>query len=354
MSNFEDLRSQLEQRLGTQLPGGVWGYLAEEGLIEKTMKREIPLSHLENLARALLAEPSHPIPMLSTADIAQALKRENPRQAIISRLLATEAEKELQVEEFRAKVMGGRLMPWEEVHEWIQQQALKDGPLPSWYYPEMRVPPAYQEQYLDAPTGQEPSLEFPPIAPKVVSKKYQVRELKYGVLAGSWPKRSVAVVEGKPLEQLRVLSLRLADKYRWMEEQAAIFVLTGLTPFVDSLTFEIALKEVATASRIILIVDPALPPEELADSYRAIRQMAGGSRQREMSKKHLVLALFAATRPKGETWAAGMIRWNREHPEWAYQHETNFGRDAGSAQRRLLYPSYHIQAEEDNGEESER
>ncbi len=59
-----------------------------------------------------------------------------------------------------------------------------------------------------------------------------------------------------------------------------------------------------------------------------------GRRPREISPKHLELALFTAER-EGEPLAVRMTTWNAQHPEWAYSQITNFGRDSREAVRRL-------------------
>lgn len=52
-----------------------------------------------------------------------------------------------------------------------------------------------------------------------------------------------------------------------------------------------------------------------------------------------------------------MAEWNQQYPQWAYQEDTNFARDANLVTRRLLDPEIRHQEwwkEPGNGEESER
>ena len=87
-----------------------------------------------------------------------------------------------------------------------------------------------------------------------------------------------------------------------------------------------------------MTVDPALSPREVADYYRERREEIVGKRHRDLSEKHMQLALSAATRPEGQTLGQSMEIWNQEHPDWSYKAVTNFGKDCKNALRRLLHP----------------
>ncbi len=60
-----------------------------------------------------------------------------------------------------------------------------------------------------------------------------------------------------------------------------------------------------------------------------------------MEAKHLQLAIFLSTHPEGP-WRERMEAWNAEHeaehPGWHYRNESQFGRDATHARRRILDP----------------
>jgi hypothetical protein len=89
-----------------------------------------------------------------------------------------------------------------------------------------------------------------------------------------------------------------------MPEQAATFVLTGLIPYA-------------------------------AAAESALQQMQiRGRRAREMSVKHLELAVFTEQHA-GEPLAVRMAAWNAEYPEWAYQRDTNFYWDSQQVVKRL-------------------
>jgi hypothetical protein len=156
----------------------------------------------------------------------------------------------------------------------------------------------------------------------------------------------------------------LADRYTWSEGQATTFVLTGHPPFVSSVGSVMRLRDHEALSRITLHVDPALSPQDVAAAYRRVRRTVVPGRHRELSRKHLFLALLAGHKTKATTWAEVMEEWNRnmgrQHPDWRYDQVTNFARDGALAVRRLMHPNYRLPGdgqevaevsdeEEDNG-----
>jgi hypothetical protein len=139
------------------------------------------------------------------------------------------------------------------------------------------------------------------------------------------------------LERLRQLCERLAKQYGWAEAQATTFVLTGEAPLISTITHNLKERELPSLTRIVLEIDPTLAPKEVGEYYRRIRQEVVGARHREMTDKHLQLALFAAMRPDGETWAKRMAEWNETYPaEWEYEDSAQFAHDCIQARKRLL------------------
>lgn len=87
---------------------------------------------------------------------------------------------------------------------------------------------------------------------------------------------------------------------RW---QATVFVLTGLIPLAEKYVESVVTKR--------------------------------GRRSREMTHKHLELAVFTIMH-EGETLAARMAEWNSVYPRWAYRTVEHFGGDSRLAVRRLV------------------
>ena len=108
------------------------------------------------------------------------------------------------------------------------------------------------------------------------------------------------------------------------------------TPTIPTFAIRYEEKDLTALSRVTLAIDPALSPMEVALRYREARKRYIPSKHRSMSDKHTALVLFMNSRPAAETYAQSMAAWNREHQNWKYSRETNFGRDVQAARRRLL------------------
>lgn len=138
--------------------------------------------------------------------------------------------------------------------------------------------------------------------------------------------------------RLKKICTFLAQRYRWTEEQAQHFVLTGTIPAsppVFTATLEkSALSEVL--DRLVLIVDPLLAPEQVAKLYRTVRQPVRKRRARTMSQKHVYLAYYALRLRPYLPWSQMMDHWNQAYPDWAYKEASNFGRDCNVALRAIL------------------
>jgi hypothetical protein len=161
--------------------------------------------------------------------------------------------------------------------------------------------------------------------------------------------------EGGVLEELRELSEALAEVYGWHAGQATTFVLTGLVPLLALVEVRFKQRPMQVASRIVVEADPALSPKEVAEAYRSVRQQVLGPRHRELTRKHLLLAYVAATKPASMSWSQLMGEWNAQigqlHPEWRYDQVTNFARDGRRAIERVLNPDYQAQWVSSSSEE---
>jgi hypothetical protein len=162
-----------------------------------------------------------------------------------------------------------------------------------------------------------------------------IKTLKYARPDG-WVGR-VPTVVGNLLDRLRLLSERLAEKYKWTDGQATAFVLADRIPLIGSLDITLKRNSNPLFSRIVLEVDPTLSPREIAEAYRRKRLEIMPKRYRNLSEKHIQLALFNAEQSKGRTWGVKMAEWNKtQPPEWAYKDVGNFSHDSLEARRHLL------------------
>jgi hypothetical protein len=169
--------------------------------------------------------------------------------------------------------------------------------------------------------------------------------LAYGVpevpveIPGQLEERKIPSVDGGKLEQLRRLSVWLANQYGWTEAQATTFIVTGLPPLRLPITVRTEQKERLPGLSVIqLTVDPGVSPKEVADAYLEERKRLLGTRHRDLTEKHLALAVFVATQPPQRSWADRMVLWNKLSAGrgWGYTQVANFSHDCLQAQRRLL------------------
>jgi hypothetical protein len=269
-------------------------------------------------------------------------------------LLAQQAAKDKQVQSFRQEVLGGKLLEHSEVEGWIHEQANTDGPITWW----IKIPVVVS---LDGPIvtemPRELRAEYGDIARwKMEDPRYPIPELKleewryidYSVPGVPWMRSQLATPRGI-LERLWNVSDHLNNPhysskcpaYPWNRGQATMFVLTGLYPQVRAMSSRVLDSPyLRGATRIVLTVDPAVSPAELAKRYQEVRTRVIPQRYRSLSAKHLLLAAFIAERPDEETWEQKRLEWNKQYPQYRYGQATNFRRDASRAITHLLNPKY--------------
>jgi hypothetical protein len=252
----------------------------------------------------------------------------------VSQIAARVAGEDREVIAFRRRYLKDGLLAWEAVEGWIKHESAAAGP-PS-VYVETVLPDGHE---LDA--GREATRFMPPLD-TVMGVTTSARMLAYTRPGGTWTQQ-VPTVARTSLESLRHLSAGLSKAHAWTEAQATVFVLTGITPYIDAIRMTTGRApirdgvECGWGGRIVLTIDPALAPEEVADAYREARRHQGVDKLRQISRRHAILGSW--TFDRDEPWADQMREWNSEHPEWVYTAVSNFRRDAARAQRRLMYPA---------------
>lgn len=270
------------------------------------------------------------------------------RQHAVSRVLAASLAEDLTIWEpitrFRREHLSGTLLAWKAVERWVAERKESDGP-PSYWLSEV---PISQEQIArgreTAPVGHT-TLSVTVTVPLPSSPQddgnsgigmLEQRLLEYLVphrVNPTW----TFVAAGGVLDALRQISENLAPAHPhdpqadstlrpwWTRAQATTFVLTGLAPFVTGY------------KAIDLDFDPTVPLDQIVEQVAQARRALVGERARELSPKHLHLAVFSAERPD-EPWQARQEAWNTIYPQWAYpgKQKSNFIRDSLAAKRRLL------------------
>lgn len=128
---------------------------------------------------------------------------------------------------------------------------------------------------------------------------------------------------GVDLKKLRGLARSLAKYYRWREEDAAWFVLTGDEPPVFLISATIHKTDrvdeyYPQTARITITADPSVDARVLGKVYSAAQRQLNGGDNRELSRKTLDVARFVARQIKEgnrESWQKLTDRWNRENRE---------------------------------------
>lgn len=212
----------------------------------------------------------------------------------LSLLLANEADGDSQVRGFRRAHLPHGLVDLDEVHRWVETRSAAK-------------PTIYG-------TGEVPRRDMPdvrrgrPIA--VVVGDVHWKTVKYP-LDGWVGERSTT--RGTPLDELRLLTERLADTYPWQPAQATAFVLSGATPVAQVLTTG-SPSPAKSRATVTITADLDLPVEAVAAAYLRARVAAKGAKPRLPSAKGVELVIHAEERP-GASVHALRQSWNREHAD---------------------------------------
>jgi len=256
------------------------------------------------------------------------------RAEVVSLLRAREAAADLGVQAFREQHLGRKLLKSSDVEAWVNEEAAKSGP-PTWWLRGIPVPSNRKlRQRLDNKAG---VFTVPPlcISRERPAEGCQLHLLRYGV-PGAPRLRVVPTVAGSVLEELRVTSATLAKRVGWSEAAAVLFILTGATPLMEPIDW---ILEV-TRGRVVLEIDAAMTPREVADAYLEARRALTEERPRMLSEKHLALATWIAEQPLNDLRSSKerMRAWNKGKRKrgWTYNRPENFARDVEAAERRLL------------------
>lgn len=355
--NVEDIRGKINAHLGTRpLNEREWHLLVRNRYIEEIQDQGESISNAVKYVREMRwsQEPTdesqqsnHP-QMLSKEEA----KAHPDRSFALSLLLYEEATKDAEVIAFRTEVLANKLLNREMVPAWIQQQAKMDGE-PTLWLELAEIPVARDDAMETVRKGTYIQKGPANLAVKTIKGHF----LKYGG-RDDWTLAVPTCIDGM-LERLRKLSERLAREYGWQEAQATLFVLTGAVPIISPIqithhmergplqfTHTKQREPLYIRQRIVLDVDPAVSPQEVAKHYhlkrkeieaRRKRKEIEATRTRPLTEKHLRLATFDAERLREESWAKKLAEWNRtQRPEWGYNDRRRFAHECLQARRRLL------------------
>lgn len=241
-------------------------------------------------------------------------------------LFALQAGHEEDVRRYRETFLGGTLLNPEKVDSWISEH-LESQRTPGTFGPITIVFGGRARRLL--------------LRTDLDTEHSGLTSLEYSVPGSSTTKLVVTDHEGGPLDSLQQVAEALSSRYPWSVGQATLFVLTGRPPIVETVIAKLSKTpdEDPTGVRVVMSVDPTVPPERVASEYAALRRDVLARRHRPLSEKHARLTAFVAVR-EHESWPDRRLAWNNAHPQWAYsdRESRNFVRDALKAKARLLNP----------------
>lgn len=157
------------------------------------------------------------------------------------------------------------------------------------------------------------------------------------VLWGIAETRRTMVAADSPAADLHRVAADLATFYGWQENQAVAFVLCDGVPIHSPLRVTHRFRSIPAASRIVLDIDPTLPPTEVEAMYREARKTFGRGRYRELSERALHAVAFALEHDEmGQNEMC--TEWNDAHPDWTYPNGQAFARAVRETTNRILNP----------------
>lgn len=267
------------------------------------------------------------------------------RTKTLGKIIALEAARHPLVKAFRTEILRNRLLPdAQSVEVWIKRRGKKEGLPEGWarfgdVVSDLRVDPSLdREAIASGPVRQAPGFFTHGVSEPGVLLYWSTEFFDRGWLV---PIRMPVKSDG-PLGKLKWAVDHLGHEYPcWQEAWATTFVLTGITPPLLRASVNISKANMLAASLITMEIDPRLSPSDLASIYAEARRRIwnGEIRDKQISEKHLELALFAGENCREADsggWSFLLERWNANHPHWAYvSNDLNFSRDVKSAWKRV-------------------
>jgi hypothetical protein len=329
----DELRARVTELLATPIPDETWDYLVSEGKADAVQHGQKNLDwladeilRLDKAAGGKLLFGREDRPTLAMIERRRGDIVQN-REEALSILLAKEARLDPSVQLFRSQVLKDHCLSPQEVDGWVLRQVDRDsGP---WHILH-RIP--YEGSF--ELTDQGVVRLSPPLRLTTLptGARTERRLLSYG-MPGDEHARHIIVRVGGVLDRLSQLADALAERFGWGKAESTLFILTDRIPWFRSIKG--SLRFTGNMQEIVLTIDPAVNPAEVAAKYKLLRnRLTKGQRIRALSKKHMTLATFMADRPD-ESWSSRMAGWNKTHKSWRYRGEGNFRRDAAQAIKRF-------------------
>jgi hypothetical protein len=179
------------------------------------------------------------------------------------------------------------------------------------------------------------------LAPRTVPDWLWARAGKFEGLDSLLAYQGESNVVGLPVagnadvERLHLIVGQLVNRYRWAEDAATAFVLTGRTPLRWPIQAHTTIIETG-ATTVQLTVEAWVPATVVTATYQRARRvgLTRARRAPRISARRLALAAFLTTQD-GVPARTQMDTWNQAHRNWRYRDVRNFVRDSRRAAARL-------------------
>lgn len=371
---MRNVRAELEKELRGQIADHEWAELVEENYVAEVLKGMLSVSDVAERVRHLRRTwgrggrlaGRQPLPARSRGAV-------SARIDALSAIYAHWAEQHIDVRWFRERTLTARDTP--EYLAWIDQEGpqpqyrlLQPGEVGAWVLAE--------HNELDADGNGDDHVRG--LIAQTQPGERKVKNLWY---IDDRQERVLTVDARSTLGDLARLADKLADSYRWWSSEAATFVLTGRVPEVHVYMGSAPIRhgENAATTRVTMVLDPFLTPDQVADIYTRLRAQVSPKPPRSLSAKHYRLAQHIGPRVRfflahpsqvtrsgrrpqaspsglahfieptdGHTWQSLCRDWNEQYGgeqtasgrTWRYDAVRNFNRDAKDALMALLYPGW--------------
>ena len=214
---------ELEVRLHSKLHEEEWEDLVHDHYIEELLDGTLSCSEVaDTVRRRRQIYGQSEMSQESAARTFSKQDKEPESLSVLAHLVAEEVSKDMGVQAFRTKVLGGQYLPSHKVTNWIQEKAREDEPA-TWWVKDYPIPSDQLAYHIIAITTSEGvtqhKLELhipqPPLALGMnvpLSECLTFRFLFYRE-PGSEEIKEIPTTMNKTLETLRQLSERLAKEY---------------------------------------------------------------------------------------------------------------------------------------------
>jgi hypothetical protein len=233
---------------------------------------------------------------------------------------------------FRGRFLRDQLLAPEEIPLWVRDRAAAEG-RPA----ESALAFPLHTEHVDSAAGaffsslmipaRDESMEWlhkyvawlkaHPQAESASFAKLDEERLAYFAPGG--PVREIPVRRDRVLGELKRLAAWLSLLYKWPEHHAVAYILSDWRPPYPR--WQVLYKDAAMPAlqRVVLELDPRMSSGEVVALYRRVRTTLGRERDRQMTQKHLDLAVFIAERQMSEqSWSELRAEWNGLHPKERY------------------------------------